>query len=155
MSLYPQNIWAVFNFYFTRKSLPLSKTFRARALTTVPDSTSQKFMLVGQLARKDQTGQGRYTVIYLDFAPTRTRQCGDDDFERWYARSGKSDEECLMGHKQWYRRRRPDRDCYVGHKFDDPVEHEENCPCTDADFEWYVGIHCFASLYPSDILDVK
>ena len=96
-------------------------------------------MLVCQLARKDQTGQGRYTVIYLDFAPTRTRQCGDDDFERWYARSGKSDEECLMGHKQWYGRRRPDRDCYVGHKFDDPVEHEENCPCTDADFEWYVN----------------
>ncbi|EJC99110.1 signal sequence binding protein [Fomitiporia mediterranea MF3/22] len=115
-------------------TLTLDHRFRARALTTVPDSTSQKFMLVGQLARKDQTGDGRFVVIYLDFAPTRNRQCGDNDFERWYARSGSSS-ECIMGHKQWYRRRKPDADCYVGHKFDDPVEHEDNCPCTDADYE--------------------
>ncbi|OCB88754.1 signal sequence binding protein [Sanghuangporus baumii] len=116
------------------KSHTLDRRLRARALTTVPDSTSQKFMLVGQLSRKDQTGQGRFVVVYLDFAPTRPRQCGDNDFEKWYARGG-SDNECIMGHKQWYRRRKTDAECYVGHKFDDPVEHEDNCPCTDADYE--------------------
>lgn len=75
-------------------------SFRARALTTVPDSTSQKFMLIGQLARKDQTGDGRYVVVFLDFAKMRPRQCMDADFEKWYARRGDGQEhECLMGHK--------------------------------------------------------
>ncbi|KAF8343716.1 hypothetical protein F5887DRAFT_886480 [Amanita rubescens] len=37
--------------------------------------------------------------------------------------------------KQWYKRRKPDANCYVGDKFMDPVEHKENCQCTDADYE--------------------
>ncbi|KAI5121770.1 hypothetical protein M0805_009581 [Coniferiporia weirii] len=118
----------------TWNTLKLDYRLRARALTTVPDSTSQKFMLVGQLARRDQTGSGSYVVAHIDFENTRPRQCGDADFEKWYARSGDS-HECIMGHKQWYLRRKPDADCYVGREFDDPVEHEDNCPCTDADFE--------------------
>ncbi|THH04806.1 hypothetical protein EW145_g5251 [Phellinidium pouzarii] len=118
----------------TWKTLTLEYKMRARALTTIPDSTSQKFMLVGQLARKDQTGTGSFVVVYLDFAPTRSRQCNDNDFEIWTARSGDK-HECIMGHKQWYRRRKPDADCYVGRKFEDPVEHEQNCPCTDEDYE--------------------
>jgi hypothetical protein len=36
-------------------------------------------------------------MIYLDFQPTRGRQCDDSDFEQWYARKG--DSECIMGHK--------------------------------------------------------
>ena len=119
----------------TWNTLKLQTRMRARALTTVPDSTSQKFMLVGQLARADQTDSNRYVVIFLDFAPTRSRQCSDNDFEKWYARSADSAHECIMGHRQWYRRRKPTADCYVGHKFDDPVAHEEDCPCTDADYE--------------------
>lgn len=66
-------------------------------LTTVPDSTSQKFLILGQIARKDQSGDGRFAVIFLDFAPMRNRKCGDDDFEKWYARG--RDHECVMGHK--------------------------------------------------------
>ncbi|KAJ7623527.1 vacuolar protein sorting/targeting protein 10 [Roridomyces roridus] len=107
---------------------------RARALVTVPDSTSQKFMLLGQVALKDQKdGVGRFVIVYLDFIGTRNRKCTDDDFEKWYARSHKS--ECIMGHKQWYKRRKPNADCYVGDKFTDPVGQEENCACTDDDYE--------------------
>jgi hypothetical protein len=72
--------------------------FRARALTTIPDSTSQKFLLLAQIPRKDQKDDGRNAIIFLDFAPTRQRQCGDNDFEKWYARTSKG-KECLMGHK--------------------------------------------------------
>ncbi|KAI0071571.1 Oligoxyloglucan reducing end-specific cellobiohydrolase [Panus rudis PR-1116 ss-1] len=119
----------------TWKTYKLSAKVRARILTTVPDSTSQKFLIVGQVSKKDAKGSdGRYVTVFLDFANTRTRKCTDDDFEKWYARS-KTSEDCLMGHKQWYRRRKPDADCYVGDKFQDPVEHEENCPCTDEDYE--------------------
>lgn len=70
---------------------------RARILTTVSDSTSQKFMLVGQVSREDVPGRGRWALVYLDFAPVRSRKCGDNDFERWYARS--RTHECLMGHR--------------------------------------------------------
>ncbi|KAM5541455.1 hypothetical protein V8D89_005009 [Ganoderma adspersum] len=107
---------------------------RARILTTVGDSTSQKFLLVGQIARKDQVeGQGRYAAIFLDFATLDRRKCGDSDFEDWIARS--STHECLMGHKQSYRRRKADANCYVGEKFRDPVPVENACPCTDEDYE--------------------
>ncbi|KAF8887404.1 Oligoxyloglucan reducing end-specific cellobiohydrolase [Infundibulicybe gibba] len=126
-----------------RYSLDLGKTWqsykmdvklRARALTTLPDSTSQKFILLGQVARKDQSNTiGRVVVVHLDFSKTRQRKCEESDFEKWYVRPAKT--ECLMGHKQWYKRRKADANCYVGDKYVDPIEHEENCPCTDEDFE--------------------
>jgi hypothetical protein len=71
---------------------------RAMLLTTIPDSTSQKFVLLGAVSRKDQGDNGKYAVIHLDFAPMRSRVCEDDDLEKWYAR-GKSGSECIMGHK--------------------------------------------------------
>jgi hypothetical protein len=86
-------------------------------------------------------------MIFLDFAPLQTRQCTDADFERWNARSSEG-HECLMGRKvsnllrvlandqQWYRRRKLDAVCYVGHKFEDPEEHEESCDCVAEDYEW-------------------
>ncbi|KAJ7460667.1 vacuolar protein sorting/targeting protein 10 [Mycena latifolia] len=126
-----------------RYSLDLGKSWknynfgvklRARGLLTLPDSTSQKFILLGQVARKDQNKDiGRFVVVYLDFAKTRTRKCEENDFERWNVRTKQS--ECLMGHKQWYRRRKPNVECYVGEKFTDPVVHEDLCQCTDADYE--------------------
>lgn len=82
-----------------RKSLNLGVNVRAKALTTVSDATSQKFILLGQLSRNDQReGDGRYTVIYLDFAGTQPHKCEEKDFERWYARA-KPETECLMGIK--------------------------------------------------------
>ncbi|OCF42192.1 signal sequence binding protein [Kwoniella heveanensis CBS 569] len=118
----------------TWTQLDLGVTVRGLVLTTIPDSTSQKFLLIGTLPRKDAGNDGRHAMIFLDFAPLQTRQCTESDFEQWYARS-EDGKECLMGHKQWYRRRKLDANCYVGHKFEDPVGHEENCACTDDDYE--------------------
>lgn len=114
----------------------LGVTLRALLLTTVPDSTSQKFLLLGSTSRKDAGTEGRHVTVFLDFAPVRKRQCGAGDMEKWYARP--AGEECLMGHKQWYQRKKIGADCYVGHKFEDPVGQEDNCPCSDIDFEWCV-----------------
>ncbi|KAK4688992.1 hypothetical protein P7C73_g1101, partial [Tremellales sp. Uapishka_1] len=113
--------------------LDLGMTVRVLLLTTIPDSTSQKFLLLGTAPRRE-SGSGRHAMIFLDFAPLSHRQCTEDDFERWYARSADG-KECLMGHKQWYQRRKLDAKCYVGHKFEDPVGFEENCACTDDDYE--------------------
>ncbi|KAH8994731.1 Oligoxyloglucan reducing end-specific cellobiohydrolase [Lactarius hatsudake] len=122
----------------TWKTLQLGVHIRARALSTLQDSASQKFLLLGQLSRQDATDEGRVASIFIDFAPMGRRKCGDDDFERWYARTAKN-KRCLMGLKQWYKRRKLDADCYVGDKFgdkfSDPVEYEEICPCQDDDYE--------------------
>ncbi|WWD19083.1 hypothetical protein CI109_103541 [Kwoniella shandongensis] len=118
----------------TWTQLDLGVTVRGLVLTTIPDSTSQKFILLGTFPRRDSSSGGRHAMIFLDFAPVQSRQCKDSDFERWYARSAEG-KECLMGHKQWYQRRKLDAQCYVGHKFEDPVGHEENCACTDEDYE--------------------
>ena len=81
-----------------RKTYQIGVKVRARILTTVPDSTSQKFVIVGQIGKKDEkNGQGRVVTVFLDFAGTRTRQCEDADFDSWYARG--AGHECLMGHK--------------------------------------------------------
>ncbi|KAG5353581.1 vacuolar protein sorting/targeting protein PEP1 [Termitomyces sp. Mn162] len=133
------------------KTYDIGVKLLARGLMTLPDSTSQKFLLLGSVARRDQKdGVGRVVVVFLDFANTRSRKCIESDFEKWFARNRGT--ECLMGHKacfyllpsllslrpvlkQWYKRRKPDADCYVGEKFKDPVMHEEDCECTDADYE--------------------
>jgi hypothetical protein len=81
-----------------RKSYKFGVKLKARILTTVSDSTSQKFILVGLLDKREQIDDNRIAVVFLDFANTRSRQCGDNDFEDWYARTAKG-KECLMGHK--------------------------------------------------------
>ena len=71
---------------------------RARGLINLPDSTSQKFLLLGQVSKTDQKyGNDRAVIVFLDFSKTRGRKCQDSDFEKWYARP--HDSECLMGHR--------------------------------------------------------
>ncbi|KAG6330590.1 hypothetical protein ID866_8498 [Astraeus odoratus] len=124
------NTWRTYN---------LGMSIRARGLTAVSDATSQKFMLLVQIPRHShQPGEGHYGIIYLDFAGLRTRKCEDDDFEQWFGSfpSFMLFTCVLIGFvKQWYKRRKPYADCYVGDKFMDPVVHEEPCPCEEHDYE--------------------
>ncbi|KAG2143753.1 uncharacterized protein EDB93DRAFT_1321681 [Suillus bovinus] len=109
--------------------------FRAKGLTTVSDSTSQKFLLLGQVMRQSQqSDQGRNVAIYLDFATLGRPQCGPNDKESWYARAS-TKSECIMGAKQWYTRRKANADCYMGEKFHDPEVHDDKCPCEEHDYE--------------------
>ncbi|KAF8314674.1 Oligoxyloglucan reducing end-specific cellobiohydrolase [Clavulina sp. PMI_390] len=125
------------DFGSTWKKYDIGTKIRARLLTTVPDSTSRKFILLG--TRPRGTGGDPHAVVFLDFANDETggsklRECEDNDMEKWYARP-QNGKECLMGHKQWYNRRKPDAACYVGHKFQEPVEHEDTCVCEKEDYE--------------------
>jgi hypothetical protein len=91
-----------------RYSLDLGKTWdtydfgvnmRARGLITMPDSTSQKFLLLGQVPRDTKKNQAsKVVIVYLDFVATRKKKCTDSDFEKWYARPPGA-RACLMGHK--------------------------------------------------------
>ncbi|KAF8523369.1 Oligoxyloglucan reducing end-specific cellobiohydrolase [Hysterangium stoloniferum] len=132
---YTDNISYSYDSGTTWQDLNIGVKIRARVLTTIPDSTSQKFLLIGTLHKNDVGSDKRqHASVFLDFAPLRKEKCREDQFERWYARSAKG-KECVMGHKQWYNRKKPEADCYVGDKFADPVEHEENCICDEDDYE--------------------
>lgn len=75
---------------------------RARLLTTVPDSTSLSFILLGTLTRKssDKGSNGeRHVVVHIDFGALNKRKCQENDMERWYARTLGGQPDCLMGHK--------------------------------------------------------
>ncbi|KAJ7446295.1 Oligoxyloglucan reducing end-specific cellobiohydrolase [Mycena latifolia] len=109
---------------------------RLKPLTLTPSrsSGSPKFLLVGQVGRRDQSSDvGPYVTVYLDFSSTRKRKCTDEDFEVWDARAPGS--ECIMGHKQRYKRRKPDTECYVGQTLTEPDESFDYCACADADYE--------------------
>lgn len=114
----------------------LGVKMRAKILTTIPDNTSQKFLLIGTQTRKESGGEPRHVAAFIDFATMGKRKCGDNDFEKWYARTAATNgPACLMGHRQSYKRRKADADCYVGDKFQDPVSKNEPCPCTEEDYE--------------------
>ena len=81
-----------------RNSYEIGVKLRARGLINLPDSTSQKFLLLGQVSKTDSRyGNDRAVIVFLDFSKTRGRKCQDSDYEKWYARP--HDSECLMGHR--------------------------------------------------------
>ena len=111
----------------------LDVKIRAKYLTTVPDSTTLKFLLVGTHGSGSST---EWHVFKIDFDGLHERACKDKDFEKWPARvdeDGKA--TCIMGHKQFFRRRKADAECFVEGEFKDPTPEFEPCVCTKADFE--------------------
>lgn len=99
-------------------------------VTTTPDSTSLKFILVGQ-------SKGEYVVYTVDFEDLHERKCEDEDFDdHWPARLDENgNPDCLMGHKQFFRRRKPNADCFVAEAFNSSMSKFESCECTVEDFE--------------------
>jgi hypothetical protein len=81
-------VWYSFDYGDTWKDWPLGKDIAVRPLflTTTPDSTSEKFTVLGR------TRDGGHSLFALDFEGTRPRKCNMDkkgdggDFEKWYAR---------------------------------------------------------------------
>lgn len=106
------------------------KKVRAKVLTTTPDSTSLKFLLLGTVDRKD------FHIFSIDFNGLHERKCEKKDFQDWNARLDKDGKpDCLMGRKQMYKRRKADSLCFVDEEFKDPVPEFVVCKCTNEDFE--------------------
>ncbi|KAE8355858.1 vacuolar protein sorting/targeting protein 10 [Aspergillus coremiiformis] len=102
-------------------------------VTTTPDSTSLKFIIIGS---PKESREGEYIIYSVDFSGLHERKCGADDFEKWPARLDEDgNPDCLMGHKQFYRRRKANADCFVDEEFKDPEPIFEECKCTKDDFE--------------------
>jgi hypothetical protein len=108
--------------------------FGADILTTTQDSTSLKFLLIG--AKKNDDDKVEHYTMSVDFDGMHQDTCEDSDLEKWYARNDeKGEASCLMGHKQFYNRRKKDAKCFMRQEFKDPVPQKEQCECTDQDFE--------------------
>ncbi|KAI3629041.1 hypothetical protein CBS9595_000113 [Malassezia furfur] len=122
-----------FDYGASWRTLRLGTSVTPFVLTTIPDSTALKFLLVGSRARGTAHDAQRHVALFVDFAPVQKRKCTARDLEKWYP-SG-TDGPCILGHRQWYMRRRADADCVVLEKFRDPVGHEDACVCTAADYE--------------------
>lgn len=106
---------------------------KAALLTTVPDSTSLKFLLAGVTGRGQSA---RWHFISIDFGGLHERECTDKDFEDWPARvDDDGNPSCLMGHEQYYRRRKADAECVIKEEFKDPVPTYKKCKCSEEDFE--------------------
>ncbi|KAL4783874.1 hypothetical protein BJX76DRAFT_328747 [Aspergillus varians] len=99
-------------------------------VTTTPDSTSLKFILLGY-------SDEEFFVYAIDFNDLHERKCEDQDFDpHWPARLDKNgDPDCLMGHKQFFRRRKANADCFVAEAFNSSMSKFEPCKCTVEDFE--------------------
>lgn len=111
----------------------LEHKIQPRLLTTTPDSTSLKFLLIGSVKGDVED---KWIIYSIDFEGLHERKCGKDDFEKWPARLDENGEpDCLMGHKQFYRRRKADADCFIDEEFKDPDPIFEPCKCTVEDFE--------------------
>jgi len=90
-------------------------------------STNNKFIVIGR-----SKGGNRGVVVGLDFSQVYNRTCKNDDYEEWTPRGDNN--ECLLGRKVTYRRRKQTAKCFNAEN----VEHIVSsipCPCTEEDWE--------------------
>ena len=113
--------------------MDLGEEIRPTLLITTPDSTSLKFVLIG--VKHGDSGR-EYLVFSIDFDGLHERKCKKADFEKWWARVDENGKPgCLMGHKQYYTRRKAAADCFIDEEFKAPQAEFQVCTCTDEDFE--------------------
>jgi photosystem II stability/assembly factor-like uncharacterized protein len=114
--------------------MELDDDIKPIGLTTVPDSTSLKFILTASTGRGSDI---EYFIYAFDFSGLGLNKCKDKDFEDWYARvDDKGDPTCIMGHTQKFRRRKADSECFIYEKeFKEALPTATDCKCTDEDFE--------------------
>ena len=115
---------------------------------TEPDSISQHFLVhVAQVSNATEGAEERHSSIYsLNFQQLHQRACaGDDkpgeagsDFELWSPYDGRHGQNCLLGRKISYIRRKRDSECYNGVRFESYMD-VNNCECTEEDYECDFG----------------
>ena len=114
--------------------MELEHDIRPLALTTVPDSTSLKFILTASKGRGENI---EYFIYSFDFSALDVDDCRNKDFEDWYARVNREGEPtCIMGHTQKFRRRKSDAKCFVNERdFHEAAPIADDCKCKQRDFE--------------------
>ncbi|BFZ53716.1 vacuolar protein sorting/targeting protein PEP1 [Savitreella phatthalungensis] len=110
-------------------TVSLGRKLLPRILTTVPDASLAKFILVGS-----DPGGAPPLVVAIDFTTALGRRCGEDDFEKWSVRTHETGEPaCHMGHKQFYMRKKTEARCFVADW--SASDEQEPCECSKDDYE--------------------
>ncbi|ODV63374.1 vacuolar protein sorting/targeting protein 10 [Ascoidea rubescens DSM 1968] len=113
----------------TWKQVSIKDSIYAKVLTTTPDSTSSKFLIIGK------TSNGKYKSISLNFDKLFDRKCVENDMEDWYVPSVNGQSMCFMGYKQKFSRKKSESYCYVGKLYNEAEVVQESCPCVELDYE--------------------
>jgi photosystem II stability/assembly factor-like uncharacterized protein len=116
---------------WVKESLPDDLKIVPYIITTVQDSTSLKFLLIGK-----SDGKNPWQVISIDFDGLHEATCKEKDLEEWHARTDKDGKPtCLMGHTQSFTRRKKKAECFLKQEFKHAIAKTENCDCTNLDYE--------------------
>jgi len=114
-----------------KESLPNDLKVFPYILTTVQDSTSLKFLLIGKSGKKES-----WKMISIDFDGLHEATCKEGDMEEWSARTDKDGKPtCLMGHTQSFHRRKKKAECFLKQEFKHAIAKTTDCDCTDMDYE--------------------
>lgn len=112
-----------------KAGLPDGLQIEPAILTTVQDSTSLKFVLIGKSKK-------RWQIISIDFDGLHEATCKEDDMELWSARVDKDGKpSCLMGHTQSFHRRKKKAECFLKQEFKHAIAETKKCECTELDYE--------------------
>lgn len=115
------------------------KPLNIDAIEVEPTSRALHFIISARRA-KSSTNKG--FVFTLDFSELHTPSCQgvsnpdteSSDYETWTPYDGRHGDKCFLGKKITYVRRKRDRQCYNSED-KEAVLYQENCPCTEMDFE--------------------
>ena len=124
----------------TWQELRLDEKITVRNIIIEPLSTALHFVLYGETQTKK--GKKRGVVVGLNFSTLNERRCSNpeepdsanSDYEKWSPSDGRQGNQCLLGKKTIYVRRKREVDCFNGLDFErkNVVEH---CECTHIDYE--------------------
>lgn len=116
---------------WVKEPLPDDLKIEPYILTTVQDSTSLKFLLIGKSGKKEP-----WKMIFIDFDGLHEATCKESDMEEWFARTDKDGKPtCLMGHTQSFHRRKKKAECFLKQEFRHAIAETKDCDCTDLDYE--------------------
>lgn len=122
------------------ESIDLKFYIHPLALMIVPNSKTGKFLLIASEFNKNDVASSLNTIS-IDLGEIFTRQCILDkndleksDLEKWYSHT-EDESSCAMGRKQYFWRRKVDRKCFIKENYSELQVIEENCPCSNNDYE--------------------
>ncbi|KTW29333.1 hypothetical protein T552_01288 [Pneumocystis carinii B80] len=129
-----------FNRGRTWETINLNFHVHPLSLMIVPSSRTGKFMLIATEVKKNRITNAM-NLISIDLGEIYTRECILDknnlersDLEKWYSHA-ENDSKCTMGRKQYFWRRKIDRKCFIKQSYSELQVIEENCPCSNDDYE--------------------
>jgi hypothetical protein len=106
--------------------------FKIDLLDSASDSDSLSIFVKGS----DFDNPSAQKLIHVDFTNILKEKCTrDTDVELWALSEG--DDDCVLGAKRTYIRRKPESLCFFGKNYDPWASSEtKSCPCSYSDYEW-------------------